>query len=407
MALGAAGCREPTLRRDALRRVDRRTGNGDAEPAARLGGDRRHHQLHQHLQPLGDDRRPGLLAKKAVERGLQRQALGQDQPRPGLAGGHRLPGARRPAASYLERCGFNLVGYGCTTCIGNSGPAARAESPTRSTRDDLVGRRGALGQPQLRGPHPPAGARQLPGLAAAGGRLRAGRHGRHRPHHRAARRRAPTASRSTCATSGRAPEEVERGDARSASTPSCSTASTAGIFDGDEHWRGAAGAGGRAIRLGRGLDLHPRAAVLRAADAPTSSRHRRRARAGAARRLGHHRPHLAGRLDPPRRPAGRYLIEHGVEPRDFNSYGARRGNHEVMVRGTFANIRLRNQLVAGVEGGFTRHLPDGEQMSIYDASHALPGGGRAAGRDRGQGVRLGQLARLGGQGHARCWACGP
>src|SRR5262249_53132522 len=67
-------------------------------------------------------------------------------------------------------------------------------------------------------------------------------------------------------------------------------------------------------------------------------------------------------------PAGKYLIEHGIEPREFNSYGARRGNHEVMVRGTFANIRLKNKLVEGVEGGFTLHLPDGEQMSIYDAS---------------------------------------
>jgi aconitate hydratase len=67
-------------------------------------------------------------------------------------------------------------------------------------------------------------------------------------------------------------------------------------------------------------------------------------------------------------PAGRYLVEHGVEPRDFNSYGSRRGNHEVMMRGTFANVRLRNRLVPDVEGGFTRHLPTGEQMSIYDAA---------------------------------------
>jgi aconitate hydratase len=67
-------------------------------------------------------------------------------------------------------------------------------------------------------------------------------------------------------------------------------------------------------------------------------------------------------------PAGKYLMEHGVEPRDFNSYGSRRGNHEVMIRGTFANIRLRNELVPDVTGGFTRHLPDGEQMSIFDAS---------------------------------------
>jgi aconitate hydratase len=67
-------------------------------------------------------------------------------------------------------------------------------------------------------------------------------------------------------------------------------------------------------------------------------------------------------------PAGRYLTEHGVERKDFNSYGSRRGNHEVMIRGTFANIRLRNQLAPGTEGGVTRHLPDGEEMSIYDAS---------------------------------------
>jgi aconitate hydratase len=69
-------------------------------------------------------------------------------------------------------------------------------------------------------------------------------------------------------------------------------------------------------------------------------------------------------------PAGRYLIGHGVKPSDFNSYGARRGNHEVMMRGTFANVRLRNLLAPGTEGGWTRHLPDGEQMSIYDAAMA-------------------------------------
>ena len=67
-------------------------------------------------------------------------------------------------------------------------------------------------------------------------------------------------------------------------------------------------------------------------------------------------------------PAGRYLVEHGVDPRDFNSYGSRRGNHEVMIRGTFANIRLRNRLAPGTEGGVTRHVPDGEQATIYDAS---------------------------------------
>ena len=103
----------------------------------------------------------------------------------------------------------------------------------------------------------------------------------------------------------------------------------------------------------------------------------------------------AGAHPAPPRPAGRYLIEHGVEPRDFNSYGARRGNHEVMVRGTFANIRLRNQLVEGVEGGYTRHLPDGEQMSIYDASM----------RYQAEGVPLVVIAgKEYGSGSSRDWA---
>src|SRR5439155_3443508 len=67
-------------------------------------------------------------------------------------------------------------------------------------------------------------------------------------------------------------------------------------------------------------------------------------------------------------PAGKYLIDHGVKPADFNSYGSRRGNHEVMVRGTFANVRLRNKIVPNLEGGFTKHLPDGAEMSIFEAS---------------------------------------
>ena len=99
-------------------------------------------------------------------------------------------------------------------------------------------------------------------------------------------------------------------------------------------------------------------------------------------------------------PAGRYLIAHGVEPEDFNSYGARRGNHEVMVRGTLANIRLRNQLAPGTEGGWTVHLPDGEQMSIYDASVRYQKEGVPLRDSRRQGVRLGLVARLGGQGRA-------
>ena len=106
-------------------------------------------------------------------------------------------------------------------------------------------------------------------------------------------------------------------------------------------------------------------------------------------------------------PAGKYLMEHGVQPVDFNSYGARRGNDRVMIRGTFANIRIRNVLVPGTEGGVTRHLPDGERLSIYDAAMKYKADGVPlvdAGRRR---IRHRQQPRLGRQGNATCWACGP
>ena len=99
-------------------------------------------------------------------------------------------------------------------------------------------------------------------------------------------------------------------------------------------------------------------------------------------------------------PAGKYLIGKGVKPADFNSYGARRGNHEVMMRGTFANIRLRNQLAPGTEGGWTLYQPGGELMTIYDASVKYRAAGVPllviAGKEYGSGF----VARLGGQGHA-------
>jgi aconitate hydratase len=94
-------------------------------------------------------------------------------------------------------------------------------------------------------------------------------------------------------------------------------------------------------------------------------------------------------------PAGKYLIAHGVQPKDFNSYGARRGNHEVMMRGTFANVRLKNLLAPGTEGGLTRHLPDGEEMSIYDAAMKY----------RDEGIPLVVLAgKEYGSGSSRDWA---
>ena len=103
-------------------------------------------------------------------------------------------------------------------------------------------------------------------------------------------------------------------------------------------------------------------------------------------------------------PAGRYLTEHGIIRKDFNSYGSRRGNHEVMIRGTFANIRLRNQLLDDVQGGYTRDFTLGEgagapQAFIYDAAQNYAAAGHPAGRAGRQGVRLRVVPRLGGQGH--------
>ena len=98
-------------------------------------------------------------------------------------------------------------------------------------------------------------------------------------------------------------------------------------------------------------------------------------------------------------PAAKYLMDQGVKAADFNSYGARRGNHEVMMRGTFANIRLRNLLLPGTEGGVTLHIPSGETLSIFDAAMKYKTGVDAAGDPRGQGIRHRQLARLGRQGH--------
>ena len=108
-------------------------------------------------------------------------------------------------------------------------------------------------------------------------------------------------------------------------------------------------------------------------------------------------------------PAGQYLAEHGVERKDFNSYGSRRGNHEVMIRGTFANIRLRNQLLAGVEGGFTRDFTAtaARRRSIYDAAQNYAGRRHPAGRPGRQGVRLRLVARLGRQGHRAARASRP
>jgi aconitate hydratase A / 2-methylisocitrate dehydratase len=165
------------------------------------------------------------------------------------------------------------------------------------------------------------------------------------------------------------------------------------IFDGDDRWRDLPVPEGELFAWDEGSTYVREASFFeREPDLSDIVDARVLALLGDSVTTDHISP--AGAI-PAATPAGRYLIEHGVEPREFNSYGARRGNHEVMVRGTFANIRLRNRLVEGVEGGYTQHIPDGEQMSIYDASM----------RYQAEGVPLVVIAgKEYGSGSSRDWA---
>ena len=306
-----------------------------------------------------------LLAKNAVDRGLSRKPWVKTT----LAPGSKVVMdyyERAGLLPYLDKLGFNLVGYGCTTCIGNSGPLPPAIS--EAVNCQRPGRDGrAVGEPELRGPDQPGREDELPGLSAAGGRLRAGRHDGHRHAARAARlRRRGQAGlpggHLAVAGGGRRRGADTRWPRRCspATTPTCSRATTTG-----------AGSTSRRATPSPGTTRRPTSAARRTSTTCRPSRSRSPTSLGAKvlAKLGdsvttdHISPAGAIKTDSP---AGKYLTEHGVERRDFNSYGSRRGNHEVMIRGTFANIRLRNQLAPGTEGGVT--VKDGEQMSIYDAS---------------------------------------
>jgi aconitate hydratase len=315
----------------------------------RLGGDRRHHLCTNTSNPIGDARRRDARAK-CGRKGPQGQALGQDQPRrPARKVVTDYLRRRRPADRSRASSASTLVGYGCTTCIGNSGPLPGDRRGHR--RGDLVAAAVLSGNRNFEG-RVTRSARQLPGLAAAGGRLRARRHASTSTSRRAARhgiRRPPVYLKDIWPS--------QRGDRRTVAGVTRDVRfGYADVFAGDERWQSSvpraifAWDDSTYVRNRRIFETWANAAR------PRSNRHRRRARAGGARRLDHHRPHLAGRQRSRRtaRP-GKYLIEHGVKPADFNSYGSRRGNHEVMVRGTFANIRLRNQLAPGSRG--RRHPP--------------------------------------------------
>ncbi len=307
----------------------------------------------------------GLLAKKAVEKGLS-SAPGV---KTSLAPGSKVVTdylAKAGLTPYLDKLGFNLVGYGCTTCIGNSGPLPEAVSKAIKDTDlvavsVLSGNRNFEGriQPQVRANYlasPP-----LVVAYALAGRMDIDLY--NEPLGRG--------------TSGDVylrdiwPTQQEIGEAVRASLGSeMFRKSYADAFAGDASWnslkvptgdRFAWDANSTYVKNPPFFENMPKTpgpiVDLRGA--------RVLAVLGDSVTTDHISP--AGNIQPDG-PAGKYLIAHGVQPKDFNSYGARRGNHEVMMRGTFANIRLRNQLAAGTEGGWTLHLPDGEKLSIFDGA---------------------------------------
>jgi len=309
----------------------------------------------------------GLLAKKAVERGLDVNPAVKTS----LAPGSRVVTAyldRAGLTPYLEALRFHLVGYGCTTCIGNSGPLPEPVAEAVQEHDLVVaavlsGNRNFEGRI-----HPQARASYLasPPLVVAyalAGTLNIdltrdpiG----HDPNGEPVYLRDIWPSR----------EEIQETIAR-AITPELFRERYADVFTGDEHWQ--------ALPLPEQGDLFewdPESTYVRE---PTFFQNltlepepltditgaRVLCYLGDSVTTDHISP--AGSI-PVNSPAGRYLVLNDVQPRNFNSYGSRRGNHEVMVRGTFANIRLRNRLADGREGNWTTHLPTGEVMSVYDAA---------------------------------------
>ena len=336
----------------------------------------------------------GLLARNAVARGLTVPPWVKTS----LAPGSLVVTDYYERAQLLEplhELGFDVVGYGCTTCIGNSGPLApeiseAIEHGDLSVASVLSGNRNFEGRI-----HPDCRMNYLASPPLVVAYALAGsidvdldtRSARHDPSG------APVFLRDLWPTETEVAHVVASVLDRAMFVESYAT-----ILDGDEHWKALDAPTGDRYAWDPESTYIRRPTFLEGitADARRAARHRRRARARAARRQRHHRSHLAGRCDPAGRvPPANWLQEHGVDPLDFNSYGSRRGNHEVMVRGTFANVRLRNRLAPGTEGGVTVHLPDGAPTTIYDAAMQYAG----------EGVPLVVLAgKEYGSGSSRDWA---
>jgi aconitate hydratase len=329
----------------------------------------------------------GLLAKAAVERGLEVKPWVKTS----LAPGSKVVTEyfdRAGLTEYLERLGFHLVGYGCTTCIGNSGPLSDEISEAVNAEDLAVvsvlsGNRNFEGRinPDVRMNYlasPPlcvayalAGTMDIDLLDEPLGQDRDG---------------ADVYLKDIWPTADEVAHTVEE-----AVHSDMFTSSYGEVFAGDERWNSLdVPEGDRFAWADESTYVRrpPFFDDLPIEPEPVSDIEGARVLAvlGDSVTTDHISPAGAIKKDSP---AARYLNEHGVENRDFNSYGSRRGNHEVMMRGTFANIRLRNLLAPGTEGGVTRHLPDGEEMTIYDAAMKYAQEGTPlvvlAGREYGSG----------------------
>jgi aconitate hydratase len=335
----------------------------------------------------------GLLAKKAVERGLQVKPWVKTS----LAPGSKVVTEYLNSSglmSYMEKLKFHLVGYGCTTCIGNSGPlpepigaaikennmvAVAVLSGNRNFEGRVhpLVRANYLASPPLVVAYALAGRMDMDLTTEALGNDTAGK---------------PVYLRDIWPTA----EEVEK-TVRAAVTKEQYRKTYSEVFEGDAHWKAMPVPEGDLYQWDANstyIKLPPYFENMPKKPAPLANIHGARVLAvlGDSVTTDHISPAGSIAVDSP---AGKYLIAHGVKPHEFNSYGARRGNHEVMMRGTFANIRLRNQLAPGTEGSWTLHLPDGEKMFIYDA----------AVKYREDGVPLVVLAgKEYGSGSSRDWA---
>jgi aconitate hydratase len=309
----------------------------------------------------------GLLAKRAVERGLDRRPWVKTS----LAPGSRVVTTyyeRAGLTPYLERLGFNLVGYGCTTCIGNSGPLP-AEISEQISRRKLVVAAALSGNRNFEGRiHSEVRANYLmsPPLVVAfalAGRITIDLESEPLAHD-------PEGKQVFLRDLWPSENEIQR-TMREATGSELYRENYHEIFAGDEEWRALGAPSGHIYRWDQNSTYvrSPPFFAEMMRDSPAQVPEIEKARVvavfGDSITTDHISP--AGTIQE-KSPAGAYLVAQGVAPRDFNSYGARRGNHEVMVRGTFANVRIRNQLAPGTEGGCTTYLPTGEVSSIYQAS---------------------------------------